>query len=532
MSVVTKYEATAYNENEQPFNLRDALIQRGVLTMTSETSGNLNLDACCPEQWKEELELIKKEGVVDFGRPHEALNKDGAIKEQYAGSYIKKLRPFPAPKSDGRKVYMYSVDKGIVSEVSRNANFDVDSIQENALSKEESALLLAQASELIRSYQKRPEGGYRRDYTSYEIETVSNPVVVFNEAGTEMSYFRNYDPHDTTPFFYASKALPQLTFHITSYTEGELDTDYYRKDGNVIKDLVSKQDELKPAQVLQLLHADAYGEPLEEVRFIRIALFDSPDAPRCYNGLAAQLAGNTWQCTVLLLKTLEITPSAEEQGLHEYTITGAGEWEWNGGEDLTGEQLEEAKKLYKDFITNKITEKIRSRTEECMKFVDFEDIYVNNTGGMDYWLICNNLPQKYVEEAKGVDGENYNENCFGLIVTYGCRDGKEEEWFIDSDAPFYVDNDGNWNYLDYELTDEEKSEAIQKCKDEMNRIQELESLQEELTNIINESENDFLPEYRRMKLDDRYHEVTNRISELQGRDTENNTKPVVKRKGR
>ena len=263
------------------------------------------------------------------------------------------------------------------------------------------------------------------------------------------------------------------------------------------KNLEIEQDELKPAQVLQLLGADAYGEPLEEVRFIRIAFFDSPDAPRCYNGLAAQLAGNTCQCTALLLKTLDTTPSAAEQGLHEYIISSAGEWEWNGGEDLTGNQLAEAKMLYKDFITNKITEKEHRRTEERMKFVDFEDIYVNNEGGMDYWVICNNLPQKYVDEAKKIDGDNYNENCFGLIVTYGRRaDGeedKEPEWFIDSDAPFYVDNDGNWNYLDYKLTEDEQAEVIQMSKDEMNRVQLRESLKEKIEEVMDDLMQNNLP---------------------------------------
>lgn len=105
-----------------------------------------------------------------------------------------------------------------------------------------------------------------------------------------------------------------------------------------------------PVQILQHFNVDVYGGAiLDKPRFIRIALFDDVNGPRCYNGLAAQLAGDTWGCTVLLLKTLEITESAKQQGLSEYTFTSAGEWEWNGGEDLVGEQLEEAKRLYDSF---------------------------------------------------------------------------------------------------------------------------------------------------------------------------------------
>ena len=163
-----------------------------------------------------------------------------------------------------------------------------------------------------------------------------------------------------------------------------------------------------------------------------------------------------------------------------------------------------------------------------MKFVDFEDIYINNEGAKDYWLICNDLPQKYIDEAKEIDGENYNENCFGLIVTYGSIDGSEEDWYIDSNAPFYVDNDGNWNYLDYSLSEEEKETAFQMCKGE----QELENLKEELTNIINESESDKLSENRRAWLDERYLAVQERISVLENQKTKECSKPVFKRKGR
>lgn len=179
----------------------------------------------------------------------------------------------------------------------------------------------------------------------------------------------------------------------------------------------------------------------------------------------------------------EIYLESSQENMDKYIHLGAVKTEYDEFREMQGLLL-----------SVDALEKVRSRTEEHMKFVDFEDIYVNNEGGMDYWVICNSLPQKYVEEAKEIDGENYNENCFGLIVTYGCRDGQEEnEWFIDSDAPFYVDNDGNWNYLDYALTEEEKAEVIQMCKDEMNRVQELESLKEKLTKVMDELMQNNLP---------------------------------------
>ena len=85
-----------------------------------------------------------------------------------------------------------------------------------------------------------------------------------------------------------------------------------------------------------------------------------------------------------------------------------------------------------------------------MKFVGFEDIYENSNAGTDYWVICSDLPQKYIDEAKEIDGDSYLESCFGLIATYGYigapTEEAEKEWFVDFDAPFYVDNDGKVQY--------------------------------------------------------------------------------------
>lgn len=90
---------------------------------------------------------------------------------------------------------------------------------------------------------------------------------------------------------------------------------------------------------------------LDEPRFIRIAFFDHPDEGRYYNGLAAQLTGNDMYGGVVLLKTLE-----DDGRYPELTAPGTYsvccEWEWNGGEDLKGNILLEAKALYKQFLIN------------------------------------------------------------------------------------------------------------------------------------------------------------------------------------
>ena len=102
---------------------------------------------------------------------------------------------------------------------------------------------------------------------------------------------------------------------------------------------------------------------LEEPRFIRIAFFETPDSPKYYNGLAVQLYGDDMYGYFILLKTLEVSPEQSES-CKEFSFAGASEWEWNGGEDLVGEQLEEAKTLYSNYLLTKINEKIYKLSKE------------------------------------------------------------------------------------------------------------------------------------------------------------------------
>lgn len=234
MSVVTKYESKAYDSKNQPINLRDELIAKGVLTMTDSEKGigKLNYDAACHDEWQKELAEITKRGVVNFGNPYSGLNEDGTIKDRTAETYIKRFRPSPSYE-DGRRVYAYRVENGIVSEISRDKDFNVESIQYNALSKEESEALLKDATDIINSYVKDDDGTYVRPYTEREIDMMTNPTVSFSQDGQKMSWFRNYNAYDHNPQFYASKAVADATFENASYTEEKLDTHFYSKDGEL-----------------------------------------------------------------------------------------------------------------------------------------------------------------------------------------------------------------------------------------------------------------------------------------------------------
>ena len=79
------------------------------------------------------------------------------------------------------------------------------------------------------------------------------------------------------------------------------------------------------------------------------------------------------------------------------------------------------------------------------------------------WLEVEDVLTKFCKAAKRIDGNNYSESCFGICV------GKDEGgWYVCQDKPgcelYYVDNNGNKNWMSYMLTDIERTEVIEFCK--------------------------------------------------------------------
>lgn len=172
---------------------------------------------------------------------------------------------------------------------------------------------------------------------------------------------------------------------------------------------------LKPQTVLKQLNItdDSYwinsiidDKVLEEPRFIRIAFFETPDSGRYYNGLAVQLYGDDMYGYFILLKTLEVSPEHRES-CKEFSFTGASEWEWNGGEDLVGEQLEEAKELYKNFLLTKINEKIIQLSQELDETENEWKLGHIDTSSFDSirYSICNKAEKLWLNQ-------NYSEGRF------------------------------------------------------------------------------------------------------------------------
>ena len=99
-----------------------------------------------------------------------------------------------------------------------------------------------------------------------------------------------------------------------------------------------------------------------------------------------------------------------------------------------------------------------------MKFKNIENI--DDFGGDKvFTLTVCNVGSKFIQIAKAEDGEEYDENCFGVWVNY---DSNENKYYVCQDSIccelFYVNNNGDKIWMPYVLTDEEAKEMIDACK--------------------------------------------------------------------
>lgn len=82
------------------------------------------------------------------------------------------------------------------------------------------------------------------------------------------------------------------------------------------------------------------------------------------------------------------------------------------------------------------------------------------------WMEVTNVPEQFKTEAKQIDGEYYDSTCFGICVVKSVDDPKVWNVITESSVGelFYTDNWGTKHWLEYDLTDDEKTQAIEFCK--------------------------------------------------------------------
>lgn len=72
------------------------------------------------------------------------------------------------------------------------------------------------------------------------------------------------------------------------------------------------------------------------------------------------------------------------------------------------------------------------------------------------WVEVAGVPERFVDEAKRIDGENYSSDCFGVCIQHDRDNG---EYFAMEDAPgynlYYTDNKGDKHWLPYKVNKQE-----------------------------------------------------------------------------
>ena len=100
-----------------------------------------------------------------------------------------------------------------------------------------------------------------------------------------------------------------------------------------------------------------------------------------------------------------------------------------------------------------------------IKFKEIE--HFDNFGdSVIFWCIAQDIPKKYINQAKKIDGENYLDDCFGVCVTFDA-----EGFHICQNEPdselYYVDTDGDKHWMDRILKDTEAKTFFEACFEEI-----------------------------------------------------------------
>lgn len=86
------------------------------------------------------------------------------------------------------------------------------------------------------------------------------------------------------------------------------------------------------------------------------------------------------------------------------------------------------------------------------------------------WTEVTGVPERFVEEAKKIDGVDYTSDGFGVCIQY---DKDSEEYYAVEDKPgcnlYYVDNKGDKHWFPYEVSEQEVELLSQSIEPEIGR---------------------------------------------------------------
>lgn len=85
------------------------------------------------------------------------------------------------------------------------------------------------------------------------------------------------------------------------------------------------------------------------------------------------------------------------------------------------------------------------------------------TNEINFFMKLKNLPQKFVNLAKKFDGENYEPDCFGFEYSYNIGSKTFTVEKTNGCALYYLDEDGDRHYMDYDIPENVKVIATKRC---------------------------------------------------------------------
>ena len=92
---------------------------------------------------------------------------------------------------------------------------------------------------------------------------------------------------------------------------------------------------------------------------------------------------------------------------------------------------------------------------------DFDDLDTESI----YWVAVSGVPERFVNEAKRIDGAEYSGGCFGMCIQHNLETG---EFSVVEGSPghglYYVDSLGYKHWFGYRMPEQELEKIVRKIQ--------------------------------------------------------------------
>ena len=92
--------------------------------------------------------------------------------------------------------------------------------------------------------------------------------------------------------------------------------------------------------------------------------------------------------------------------------------------------------------------------------------YDNFGDSVIFWCVAGDVPKKYINKAKRIDGDDYLDACFGACVVFDAEGFHMCQEEVDCEL-YYIDNDGDKHWFDKKFTNAEAKQFFEACFEEI-----------------------------------------------------------------